>query len=325
LTHSRLSRRALMALSAVALALPAHTLAQSWPTKPIKIIAPFPPGGFTDVVTRRVGAKLASELGQSVVVENKPGAGTNIGTENVVQSEPDGYTLLMGTSSLAINRTLYQKLRFDAEKDLTPIGTYATTGYTLIANNDLPANNVAELVALAKQKPDTLTFGSSGNGAVNHLAGALFTSMAGIKMRHIPYRGSQAAITDLIGGQIQLFWASNLEAMPQVKGGRVKALGVTTKGPVPALPGVPPIGQTVKGYEAIYWMGLYAPAKTPPAVLERLNAALQAAAKDPELREALTATGAETAFESPAEARARLLRDADAWGKVVRDTGARVD
>ncbi|WP_028605837.1 Bug family tripartite tricarboxylate transporter substrate binding protein [Ottowia thiooxydans] len=299
--------------------------AQAYPSKPIKIIAPFPPGGFTDVVTRRVATKLSSELGQPVVVENRPGAGTNIGNDAVAQSAPDGYTLLMGTSSLAINRTLYSKLSYDAEKDLLPLGTFATTGYTLLANNSLPANDVAQLIALAKSKPDTLSFGSSGNGAVNHLAGALFTTMAGVKLQHVPYKGSQAAITDLIGGQIQLFWASNLEAMPMLKAGRVKALGVTTKNPVPVLPGVPPIGQTVKGYEAVYWMGLYAPAKTPPAIAERLGAALQAAAASAEMREALAASGAESAYEPPADARALLARDTQAWGKVVRDTGAKVD
>lgn len=325
MTTFRCARRALILLAATAAVLPGAAEAQDWPAKPIRIIAPFPPGGFTDVVTRRSATKLSAELGQPVIVENKPGAGTNIGTDAVVQSEPDGYTLLMGTSSLAINRTLYPKLNFDAERDLAPIGTFATTGYTLIANRSLPANNVAELVALAKSKPDQLTYGSSGNGAVNHLAAALFTSMAGIKMLHVPYKGSQAAITDLIGGQIQLFWASNLEAMPMLKAGRVKALGVTTPKPVPALPKVPPIGQTVKGYEAVYWMGLYAPAKTPARVLERLTTALSATAAAPDMRQALMEAGAEAAFEPPAQARVRLTRDTQAWGKVVRETGAQID
>ena len=316
-------RRALLLSAAVAIVAPLSAQAQNWPAKPIKIIAPFPPGGFTDIVTRRVAVKLSADLKQTVIVDNRPGAGTNIGTGAVVQSEPDGYTLLMGTSSLAINRTLYSKLNFNAE--LTPIGTFATTGYTLLANPSLPANNVAELVALAKAKPDELTYGSSGNGAVNHLAAALFTSMAGIKMLHVPYKGSQAAIADLVGGRIQLFWASNLEAAPMVKSGRAKALGVTTRDPVPSLPNVPPIGQTVKGYETVYWMGLYAPAKTPTPIVERLTKALAAAAAEPDMRKALVDSGAEVVFEPPSTARERLKRDTESWGKVVRETGAHID
>lgn len=320
--------RRCIVLASAALLLAAPLLAQAdeaWPTRPIKIIAPFPPGGFTDVVTRRLAISLSDQLGQPVVVENRPGAGTNIGTEAVARSAPDGYTLLMGTSSLAINPTLYAKLSYDATKDLRPIGAFATTGYTLIANPALPADDVAQLIALAQAKPDSVSFGSSGNGAVNHLAGALFTSMAGLKIQHVPYKGSQAAISDLIGGQIQLFWASNLEAMPMIKAGRVKALGVTTREPVPALPGIAPIGQTVKGYEAVYWMGLYAPAQVPTPVATRLSAALQKAAASKDILDALHAAGAESAFLPPEQARALLARDTQAWGKVVRETGARVD
>lgn len=321
-----ITRRGVVALAAIAaVTAPQWAHAQTWPSKPLKIIAPFPPGGFTDVVTRRLALKLSAELGQPVVVENRPGAGTNIGNEAVVNSPADGYTLLMGTSSLAINRTLYSKLTYDPERDLLPLGTFATTGYTLLANNDLPAKNVAELIALAKSKPDGLSFASSGNGAVNHLAGALFTSMAGVKMLHVPYKGSQAALTDLIGGQVQLFWASNLEAMPMIKAGRVKPLGVTTRKEVPVVPGVPPIGDTVKGYEAVYWMGLYAPAKLPADIAERLSGALRTAAASTDMKDSLLASGAESAFGSPAEAKALLTRDTQAWGKLVRETGARVD
>ncbi|WP_171019866.1 tripartite tricarboxylate transporter substrate binding protein [Hydrogenophaga sp. 2FB] len=302
-----------------------YAQAPSWPTKPLRIIAPFPPGGFTDVVTRRLAARLASDLGQPIVVENKPGAGTNIGTEAVVQSPADGYTLLMGTSSLAINRTLYPKLSYDPERDLVPLGAFATTGYTLLANPSLPADNVAQLVALAKAKPDTLSFGSSGNGAVNHLAGVLFTSMAGTNIQHVPYKGSQAAITDLVGGRIHLFWASNLEAMPMIKAGRVKALGVTTAVPVPVLPSVPPIGATVKGYEVVYWMGLYAPAKTPKPVVDRISTALRKAATSDEMRKSLEEAGAEAVFRTPVESTELLQRDTAVWGKVVRDSGAKVD
>ena len=298
---------------------------QTWPTRAIKIIAPFPPGGFTDVVTRQVAARLSVELGQPVIVENRPGAGTNIGTEAVVQSAPDGYTLLMGTSSLAINPTLYKKISYNVERDLKPVGIFATTGYTLLANNDLPVKNVGEVIALAKSKPDTLAYGSSGNGAVNHLAGALFTSMTDTRMQHVPYKGSQAAITDLIGGQIQLFWASNLEAMPMLKAGRVKALGVTTAAAVPALPSIPAIGTTVKNYEVVYWMGLFAPSKTSSVVLDRLASALRSASISPEMQKSLAEAGAQAQFRTPEASTTLLRREIESWGETVRSAGAKVD
>jgi len=321
---SSVPRRSLLALGLAAACLP-RAFGQNWPSKPLKIVAPFPPGGFTDVVTRRLAHALEAELGQPVVVENRPGAGTNLGTVAVVQAPADGYTLLMGTSSLAINRTLYARLGYDAERDLMPLGTFATTGYTLLATPRLPANDVAQLIALARAKPDSLAYGSSGNGAVNHLAGALFASLAGVSLQHVPYKGSQAALTDLVGDQIQLFWASNLEALPMLKAGRVKALGVTTRTAVPVLPGVPPIGDTVKGYEAVYWMGLYAPAKTPAAVASRLTGALRTIAASAEMKDALRASGAEAAFGSPAEAEALLARDTRIWGRLVHDSGAKID
>ncbi len=323
--HRNIIHAALLLLIGNAAVAPAWSQTQTWPSKPIRIVAPFPPGGFTDVVTRRVAAMMATDLGQAVIVENRAGAGTNIGTAAVVQSPADGHTLLMGTSSLAINRTLYSKLAFDAERDLTPIGMVATTGYTLIANPSLPASDASQLIALSKASPGSLSFGSSGNGAVNHLAGARFASMAGVDIQHVPYKGSQAAITDLIGGRIHLFWASNLEAIPMIKAGRVKALGVTTASVVPVLPNVQPIGQTVKGYDVVFWMGLYAPAKTPQPVLDRLTVAVQKASLSPEIRQAMEEAGADALFRSPSQAKELLKRDSTAWGKVVRDSGATVE
>jgi tripartite-type tricarboxylate transporter receptor subunit TctC len=297
----------------------------AYPDRVVRIIAPYPPGGFTDVVTRQVAARLTMSLGQSVVVENKPGAGTNIGTESVVRAAPDGYTLLMGTSSLAINPSLYAKLNYDPVKDLVPLGIFATTGYTLLANNELPVSNTAELVEYARARPDAVSFGSSGNGAVNHLAGVQFGTMAGIKMQHIPYRGSQAAITDLIGGRIQLFWASTLEALPMVKAGRVKALGVTDQARVPVLVGVPPLGDAVRGYAVQYWMGLFAPAGTPAPVVQRLADALREATSSPEMQKLLQESGAAAVYYDPAQARDLLDRDIVSWGKTVRESGAQVE
>jgi len=299
--------------------------AADYPDRPIRLIAPFPPGGFTDVVTRRAAVTLSKELGQSVVVENKPGAGTNIGTEYVARSAPDGYTLLVGTSSLAINPTLYPHLSFDAQKDLRPVGILSTTGYTLIANNDFPASNAAELLAYAKKHPGEVAFGSSGNGAVNHLAAVMFMQQADIKMQHIPYRGSQAALTDLLGGRIQLFWASTLEALPLLSSHRAKAFGVTDAAPVSALPKVPPLGATVPGYEAIYWMGIFAPAGVSDDIVGRLTRALQTAANDPGLKSYLTESGAQSKFMPPRDA-AKLLRDDTVrWGEVVKVSGAKVE
>lgn len=324
----RVTVRAVLAASVVAsFSLGGQAIAQAvaWPQRPVKIFVPYPPGGFTDVVTRRLAAKLSIELGQPFVVENKPGAGTNIAAEAVAKAQADGYTLLMGTSSLAINHTLYKKLGYDVERDLAPLGAFATTGYTLLAGNKVAANSVSELQALARQQSQPMTFGSSGNGAVNHLAGEVFESMANVKLQHVPYRGSQAAITDLIGGQIDLFWASNLEAMPFVKERRVKALGVTTSGEVPALPGVPAIGKTIKGYEVVFWMGLFAPRNTSTEIVERLGVALKKAATTQEMREFLLASGAEAVYRNSSETAALVRRDVVAWGRAVERSGATVE
>lgn len=321
-------RRSLLGTAGALFVLAGTTAAwaqSSYPTKPIKIIAPYPPGGFTDVVTRQIAARLTTSLGQTVFVENKPGAGTNIGAESVAHSPADGYTLLMGTSSLAINKSLYRKLNYDPIADFKPLGVFATTGYTLIASKNLPANTTAELVAYAKAKPDALSFGSSGNGAVNHLAGELFGSMAGIKMLHVPYRGSQAAITDLVGGQIQLFWASTLEAMPMIKADRVKPLGVTNKVRVPAVADVPPLADAVKDYEVLFWMGLFAPSATPKEIVDKLVAELHKASGSSEMAAYLNASGASAVSYTPAEATTLLEKDIANWGNTVRRAGATVD
>lgn len=320
--HHRRSAFALAASIAI-FACTAH--AQTYPTRPVRIIAPYPPGGFTDVVTRKVADEMGKSLGQPVVVENKPGAGTNIGSEAVATAAPDGYTLLMGTSSLAINRTLYTKLNYDPVKDFAPLGVFATTGYTLLANKALPVNNTAELIAYAKAHPGQVNFGSSGNGAVNHLAGVLFATMSGTNLQHVPYKGSQAAITDLVGGQIQLYWSSTLEALPMIKADRVKALGVTNKTRVPAVPTLPPLAEAVPGYEVLYWMGLFAPAATPRDVQARLAADLKKAVGSEEMKKYLEASGAEAVSRNPSETAALLKKDIEGWGKTVREAGARVD
>lgn len=303
----------------------ATATAQTYPAQPIRLIAPFPPGGFTDVVIRKAAAGLSRELGTTVLVENKPGAGTNIGTDTVVKSAADGYTLLVGTSSLAINPSLYAQLPFDPQRDLRPIGMLATTGYTLIANKDFQPPSTQTLIEYAKSHPGQISFGSSGNGAVNHLAAVLFSSSAGVDMLHVPYRGSQAAIADLIGGRIQLFWSSTLEALPLIQSGRVKAFGVTDPDSVSALPDVPPIGQTLKSYEVKYWMGLFAPAAVSDVITQQLAAALERVAQDPELLAYLKQSGANSAFLPPDKAAELLSNDTQRWAGIVKASGAKVE
>lgn len=328
---ARLARRAALAglLSLVGLAAllgPDSAAAQgAYPTKPVKLVVPYPPGGFTDIITRQVAAKLGGLLGQPMVVENRPGAGTNIGAEAVARAPADGYTLFMGTSSLAINRTLYAKLGYDAEKDLTAAGIFATTGFVLMANPSLPATNAAELVAYAKSRGEPLTFGSSGNGAVNHLAGVLFASMSGIRLQHVPYKGSSQAITDMIGGQVNLVWGSTLESIPVTKAGKARALGITEARRNPAAPEIAPLGDTVKGYEVLFWMGLFAPAGTPPEIVARLTQDLRTISADPEIRQGFESRGANAVYLSPAQSAETLRRDIQRWGLAVRDAGARVD
>ena len=247
-------------------------LAQAYPNKPIKLIVPFAPGGFTDVVARILGQKLSVSLGQPFVIENKAGAGSTIGTDFVAKAAPDGYTLVMVSTTHVISPAIYPKLPYDPIKSFTPVGKLVDSAYVLLVNPKVPANNVAEFIALAKGSPDKIHYASSGNGSAQHLMGGMFAAMTGVKMKHVPYKGSSGAANDLVAGVVESSFAGVPNAMAQVPAGRLKALAVTTSKRIPQLPDVPTMQEAgVSGYNASVWLGLLAPAGTPKDVVMKLN------------------------------------------------------
>ena len=326
-------RKALRVLWGVAivavLAAAGGALAQApaYPSKPIRLVVPFPPGGATDILAREVAQKLTEAWGQSVVVDNRPGAGGNIGAELVARAAPDGYTLLMGTvGTHAINASLYAKLPYDHVKDFAPVILVAGVPNVLVVNPALPVNTVAELIAYAKANPGKLNFASSGNGTSIHLSGELFKVMAGVQMTHVPYKGSAPAVADLISGQVQLMFDNLPPSLPQIKAGKLRALAVTSATRAPALPDVPTIAEAgLPGFEASSWFGVLAPAGTPPAIVARLNAEIAKWLASPEAREKLSKQGANAAGGSPEDFAKHIAAETTKWAKVVKDSGAKVD
>jgi tripartite-type tricarboxylate transporter receptor subunit TctC len=302
-------------------------LAADYPNKPIRLIVPFAAGGTTDFLARAVAQKLGQNMGASIVVDNRPGAGGNIGSDIVAKSEPDGYTLLLGTvGTHAINASLYKKMPYDTVKDFAPISLIASVPNILVANPKVPANNVKELLALAKSKPGELSFASSGNGSSIHLSGELFKSMAGVDMMHVPYKGSGPAVTDLVGGQVNMMFDNMPSSLPHVKAGRLKALAVTSAKRSPAMPNLPTIAESgVPGYEATAWFGLLAPAGTPPAVVKKLNTELVKVLKSPDVIERLSSQGAEPVSDTPEQFAAYIKSEMAKWAKVVKSSGAQID
>lgn len=325
--------RTLAALGAFGVALclattsPAH--AEAYPTKPVKLVVPYPPGGPTDIVARVVAQKLSEQTGQQFIVDNRPGAGGNTGAELVARSAPDGYTLLIATTAHAINPSLFKNLGYRLTRDLAPVSLLTSGPLVIVANPALPAKNVAELVALARTRPGQLNFASSGNGQSTHLAAELFASMAGVKMTHIPYKGSAPALTDVMGGQAQLMFDTMLSAMPHVKGGKLKALAVTSAQRSPAAPDVPTVAESgvpgLQGYEAIAWNGLLAPAGTPPEVVARLNAELKKALTLPEVKDKFAAQGFAATWNTPEAFGGFMNTEVEKWAQVVKVSGATVD
>lgn len=316
----------LVRAAALCVGLFAQTLsAQTYPSQPIRMVVPYPPGGFTDLVSREVASRLSTELGQSVVVENRPGAGTNLAADLVSKATPDGYTLLMGTSSLAINQSLYSKLTYHPLKNLSPLGIFAATGYVLLAKVDGPLKTLNDVIKQAKSGTGKVSYGSSGNGAVNHLAGELFATNAGVNLLHVPYKGSQAALVDLSGGRIDLFFSSVLEALPQIQSGRVIGLGTTTAGRLSQLPNIEPIGKTLQGYEVLFWMGLFAPGGISESISSKLAGALQVIAKSSSFDQWLAQRGAQPSWLNPTDSKALIAREITTWGQAVKASGARVD
>jgi tripartite-type tricarboxylate transporter receptor subunit TctC len=321
---SRLIARLSAGLLAAAFAAPA--LAQSYPAKPVRIVVPYPPGGPNDIVARTVGQKLSEQLGQPVIVDNKPGASGNIGAESVAKSPPDGYTLLLLTTGHTINPSLYPKLGYDLEKDLAPVTQLTAGPMVVVANPSLPAKNIKELISLAKAKPGSLNFGSAGNGSSTHLAPELFSSMAGIKMNHIPYKGSAPALTDLMAGQIQVAFDFMISAMPHVKSGKIKALAVTSTIRSPAAPDLPTVAESgVPGFEVIGWNGLVVPARTPKDAVAKLNAELKKALDQPDTKERFAAQGFSATWTTPEKFGAYIESEHAKWAKVVKDSGAKID
>lgn len=298
-----------------------------YPAKPIKLVVPFAAGGTTDILGRAAAAEL-TKAGMQTIVENRPGAGGNIGAEMVAKSAPDGYTLLMGTvGTHGINQSLYGRLPYDPVKDFAPVTLLAMVPNVLVVHPALPVGGVSDLIALAKSKPGKLNYASSGNGTSIHLSGELFKSMTGTYMTHIPYRGSAPALTDLIGGQADLMFDNLPSALPHIKSGKLRALGVTSGNPSPALPGVPTIAEAgpVRGYEATSWFGVLAPAGTPSDIVLKLQQTLSKALASPEMREKLVSQGAEPVGDTPEQFARHIQAETAKWAKVVQASGAKVD
>ena len=299
-----------------------NAMAQAYPNKPIKLIVPFAPGGFTDVVARILGQKLSISLGQPFVIENKAGAGSTIGTDFVAKAAPDGYTLVMVSSTHVISPAIYPKLPYDPIKSFTPVAKLVDSAYVLLVNPKVPANNVAEFIALAKASPDKIHYASSGNGSSQHLMGGMFASMTGVKMKHVPYKGSGGAANDLVAGVVESSFAGVPNAMAQVPAGRLKALAVTTSKRIPQLPDVPTMQEAgVPGYNASVWLGLLAPAGTPKEVVMKLNAEIAKVLSAADTKKELYAAGVEADISSPEALNALMVQELDRWGKVIKDAG----
>ena len=307
--------------------LPLMAAAQgAYPHKPIRMIVPYPPGGPTDVLGRIVAQKLSESLGQQVVVENRPGASGMIGAELVAKAAPDGYTLLTNASIHVINPSLYPKMNFDALRDFAPVSLIAQVPLILVVNPGLPVKSVQELIALGKAEPNRLNFGSSGNAAAPHLAGESFKIATGIQMQHVPYKGSAPALTDLIGGQVQLIFDSMPSAMPHVKSGKIRALAVTTAKRSPTVPDLPTIAESgVPGFDISTWYGVWAPAGTPKDIVNKVSAEIAKALQQPAVRERLAALGAEPVGNTPEEFAAYCQSELAKWSKIVRESGAKAD
>lgn len=322
-------RRVLAACGALAFALIGATAARAaeYPERPIRLIVPFPPGGGADNLARLVMPRVEKALGQKIVVENKPGAGGNVGAEFVARAEADGYTLLYGTNGThSINASLYRNLRFDPIKDFAPVARMTSIAALLVVNPKVPANTVAELIAYAKANPGKVNFASAGNGTTSHLAGELFKTMAGIDIVHVPYRGGALAVTDLIGGQVQMMIDVMPNAYPLAKDGRVRGLAVASARRFPGAPEYPTIAETaVPGFEASAWDGILAPAGTPEPVIRKLNAAIREALEDPAIVAALLARGAQPVPGTPEDFARHIAESTAKWAKVVQSSGAKVD
>ncbi|BCX50531.1 Bug family tripartite tricarboxylate transporter substrate binding protein [Comamonas testosteroni] len=318
---------AVLGLGALAPAAHAQTPEANWPSKPIRWIVPFPPGGAMDAIARTLGEKAARTLGQPFVIENRPGAGGNIGADFVAKSPADGYTLMITSIGMATNKPLYRKLSYDPIKDFAPVGVLAVVPNILVTNATQPQiKSVADVVAAAKAAPGKLTYASAGNGTSIHLAGEVFTSLAGVDMLHIPYKGSGPAVSDLLGGQVNYMFDSITSARPHIQSGKLRALAVTTARRSTSMPDVPTMEEAgIKGYEVSPWFAAFVPAGTPPAIVKKLNQTFVAAMKQPDVIERFQAIGAEVVGSTPEEAARHLQTESQRWTRLINERGIHMD
>jgi tripartite-type tricarboxylate transporter receptor subunit TctC len=317
----------LRVVSFLAVLAPAAALAQAYPSKPVRLIVPFAPGGTTDVLARLLAQKLGEGLGQQFVIENRPGAGGNIGTELAVRSPGDGYTLVMSfDGTMAINPSVYRNLTYDAQKDLAPVANVAQVPLLIVVHPAVPAASIAEFVALAKASPKRINYSSAGHGSTGHLTGELFAARAGIEMVHVPYKGGGQAVQDLLGGQIQMLVTALPTVEGHLKGGKLRALAFTSAKRVPGAPAVPTLAESgYAGFDVLSWYGVLAPAATPREIVGRLNAEINGALRSSEVRERLAALGAEPTGGTPEQFAATIRADTARWAKVVADAAIRID
>jgi tripartite-type tricarboxylate transporter receptor subunit TctC len=314
-------RREFLRLAAGAAALPVVgriAWAQAYPTRPVRIIVPVAPGGALDIIARIIGQQLSGRLGQPFVIENRPGAGTNIGIEAAVRASADGYTLLLIPQSVTTNATLYENLSFNFIRDIVPVAMLSSLPLVMEVSPEVPAKTVAEFIAYAKSNPGKVTMASGGTGSASHVGGELFKLMTGIDMLHVPYRGGSPALTDLIGGQVQVMFSPLPESIGAIKAGNVRALAVATAARSEALPEVPTVADSVPGFEASTWQGIGVPRNTPDEIVERLNREINAVLADPKIRERLAELGSVPTPMSPADFKNLIVAETAKWGKVIR-------
>ena len=313
-------------LASIALLIAGAAAAQTYPARPVRIVVPFPPGGTSDILARTIGARLGESLGQPVVVENRPGAGGNIAADHVAKSPPDGYTLIMGTSSLAISQSLYKKLSYDLVRDFAPITQAVNYANLLVVHPSAGVASVGELLAAARARPGALNYGTAGNGTPPHMTGELFKSYTRVDIQHVPYKGGAPAIADLIAGQIPIMFDNVPPLLPHVRSGRIKALAVTSLARLAILPDVPTLDESgLKGFDAVGWNGLLAPAGTPREIVGRLHTDVARILSSPQVRDNLTAQGAEVVGNSPDEFAAWIRAEVKKWAEVIRISGAKLD
>jgi tripartite-type tricarboxylate transporter receptor subunit TctC len=323
-----LPRRRFLHLAAGAAALPALSRiasAQAYPTRPVRIIVGFAPSGATDIMGRLIGQWLSERLGQQFIVENRPGAASNIATEAVVNAPPDGYTLLVATSVNAINATLYDKLNFNLIRDIVPVASIHREPFLVEVNPSVPVKTVPELIAYAKANPGKINMATAGIGSGNHIAGELFKMMTGVTLVHVPYRGAGPALVDLLGGQVQVMFATMSSSIEYVRAGKLRALAVTTATRSPVLPDIPTVAEFVPGYESSFWTGVGAPKNTPAEIVDKLNKEINAALADPKFKARLADLGGTALSGSPADFGKFIAGETEKWGKVVKFAGIKAE